>query len=131
MRIGTGSVIEDWVRIFHPETITIGDHVYIGHDTILKGHPHGRMVIGSGTWIGQQCYLNSAGDIIIGEGVGIGPGVVILTSEHTGEPSETPVLHTPLRFASVVIEDHADVGVRCVLLPGSRVGRGTIVGPVP
>lgn len=128
LSLGERSILEGGVRIFHPETITIADDVYVGHDTILKGHPSGRMSIGSGTWIGQQCYFNSAGGIIIGSGVGIGPGVTIITSEHSASPLDAPILLTPLRYASVVIDDHADIGVRSVLLPGVRIGRGAIVG---
>lgn len=128
LTMGPGCVIEDGVRIFHPETVTLGDRVYIGHDAILKGHPHGRLRIGSGTWIGQQCYFNSAGDITIGEGVGIGPGVNILTSEHTATEPGIPVLLTPLGFSDVVVGDGADIGVRTVLLPGCRVGAHSIIG---
>ena len=32
------------------------------------------MEIGEGSWIGQQIF-HSAGDIVIGKAVGIGPGV--------------------------------------------------------
>ncbi len=68
--LGQGVVIEVGVLVFHPENIEIGNEVYIGHNTILKGYYNNKMIIGSGTWIGQQCFFHSAGGITIGQNVG-------------------------------------------------------------
>src|SRR5687768_5743868 len=81
-RLGSGVVLEEGVLVFHPENVEIGDDVYVGHRTILKAYHKNRMVIGKGTWIGQTCFFHSAGGITIGENVGIGPCVKILTSAH-------------------------------------------------
>jgi acetyltransferase-like isoleucine patch superfamily enzyme len=126
-RIGTGTVFEEGVRIWHPETVEIGDGVYVGHDTMLKGYYNSRMVIGSGTWIGQQCFFHSAGGIAIGEHVGIGPGVKILTSSHRLDQLDRPILHADLTFSKVTIEDGADIGVGAILLPGVTIGAGAQV----
>lgn len=121
-------VLEPGVLVFHPETITLGDDVYVGHQTILKGYYKGRMTIGRETWIGQQCFFHSAGGITIGEKVGIGPGVKILTSRHTEAGRDLAILDSPLEFGEVVIEDHADLGIGAIVLPGVRIGRGAQVG---
>lgn len=126
--VGRGVVVEPGVLIFHPENVRIGDNVYIGHYTILKGYYRGEMAIGDGTWIGQQCFFHSAGDIIIGRNVGIGPGVKIITSSHIEEGISKPILHSRVEFSRVVIEDDADIGVGAIILPGVRVGRGVQVG---
>ncbi|HUG55072.1 MAG TPA: acyltransferase [Vicinamibacteria bacterium] len=126
-RLGDNVVFEEGVLVFHPETIEIGSDVYVGHQTILKGYHAGRMVIGDGTWIGQQCFFHSAGGLTIGSDVGIGPGVRILTSSHRLDGGRQPILHAPLEFAPVVIEDGADIGVGTIVLPGTRVGRGAQV----
>jgi acetyltransferase-like isoleucine patch superfamily enzyme len=126
--LGQGVVIEPGVLVFHPETLEIGDHVYIGHYTILKGHHLGKMSIGSGTWIGQQCFFHSAGDLTIGFNVGIGPGVRIITSFHAEEGPLKPILHSRVELAPVQIEDDADIGVGAILLPGVTVGKGAQVG---
>src|SRR4029078_11668784 len=81
-RCGAGVVFEAGVLVFHPEHIEIGDDVYVGHQAILKAYHLNRMVIGARSWIGQQCFLHSAGGITVGARVGIGPGVKILTSTH-------------------------------------------------
>lgn len=127
-RIGQNVVIEPGVLVFHPENVEIGDGVYVGHYTILKGYYRGRMVIGNGTWIGQQCFFHSAGNLTIGRNVGIGPGVKIITSFHADEGISKPILHAGIRFAAVVIEDDADIGIGSIILPGVLIGKGSQIG---
>jgi len=126
-RLGQGVVFETGVLVFHPENIEIGDGVYIGHYTILKGYHSNRMVIGSGTWIGQQCFFHSAGGLVIGCDVGIAPGVKIITSAHALDEIERPILHSTIHFAPVSIGDGSDIGVGAIILPGVHIGRGAQV----
>jgi acetyltransferase-like isoleucine patch superfamily enzyme len=125
---GKEIVMEDGVLVFHPETISLSDKVYVGHNTILKGYYKGEMNIGEGTWIGQNCFLHSAGGIYIGKVVGIGPGVKILTSYHTDTNPDIPVMHNPLEFGRVEIMDGADIGIGTIILPNITIGEGAIVG---
>lgn len=127
-QLGDGVVFEKGVLVFHPENIEIGDNVYVGHYTILKGYYKNRMVIGDHTWIGQQCFLHSAGGLQIGKAVGIGPRVIILTSQHEVSNRDIPVYFSPLKFGEVVLGDGCDIGAGAIILPGVRVGEGAIVG---
>lgn len=134
VRIGQGAVIEPSVLIFHPETVEIGADVYVGRQTILKGHPARRIRIGDGTWTGQQCLLHSAGNIEISCDVGFAPGVRILSSAHSLDLVDRPILHSPIEFRPVYIGDGGDVETGAILLPGARVwaraqqvGAGTVV----
>lgn len=126
--LGRGVVFEPGVLVFHPGTISIGDDVYIGHQTILKGYHQGEMVIGAGTWVGQQCFFHSAGGIRIGEDVGIAPGVRILTSRHGEDGRATPILHSRLEFAPVEVGAGSDLGIGTIVLPGVTVGVGAQIG---
>jgi acetyltransferase-like isoleucine patch superfamily enzyme len=126
--LGPDCVLEAGVLVFHPENITLGRNVYVGHNTILKGYYKNEMRIGDETWIGQQCFLHAAGGLTIGARVGVGPAVKIITSVHAEAGRETPVLFSPIRTAPVVIEDDADIGTGAIILPGVTVGRGAIVG---
>lgn len=121
-------MFEPGVLVFHPETISIDDGVYVGHCAILKGHYRGHMTIGRGTWIGQQCFLHSAGGLTIGEHVGIGPGVKIITSKHGEDGLDKPILHSRIEFAPVHIENDADIGIGTIILPGVTIGRGAQIG---
>ncbi len=125
---GAGCVFEEGVLVFHPERVWIGDGVYVGHGAILKGYHAGELRIGDGTWIGQQVFLHAAGDLGIGRNVGVGPGVKIITSAHEEAGRDVPILHAPLRFAPVFVDDDADLGVGAVVLPGVTIGRGAQVG---
>jgi acetyltransferase-like isoleucine patch superfamily enzyme len=126
--IGTHVIFESGVLVWHPETISIGENVYIGHRAMLKGYPGSRMTIGDNTWIGQNVFFHSAGGIRIGSNVGIGPNVMILTSYHKEAGRDVPILDSPLEFKEVVVEDDVDIGVGAILLPGVTVGRGTQIG---
>ena len=127
-RVGARVVFEPGVLVFHPENVEIGDDVYVGHYTILKGYYVNRMIIGDGSWIGQQCFLHSGGGLTIGRHVGLGPGVKIVTSAHRLDEVDKPILHSAIDFAPVAIGDGSDVGAGAVILPGVRIGAGVQVG---
>jgi len=128
LRMGKDVVLEEGVLAFHCENISIADNIYVGHNTILKAYCKNMMIIGEGTWIGQNCFFHSAGGIQIGKNVGIGPSVKILTSSHINDYMRQPVLHNPIEFKKVIIEDDSDIGVGSIILPGVVVGKGAIIG---
>ena len=126
--VGENVVIEEGALLLEPAHISIGSNVYIGHYAVLRGYDRNEMVIGNDTWIGQFCYINSAGGVEIGSRVGIGPAVKIMSSKHGEEGRDVPVLMCELEFAKVTIADDCDIGMGAVVLPGVTVGRGSIVG---
>ncbi len=126
--LGKNVIFERGVLVFHPENIEIGNNVYIGHYTIIKGYYKNLLIIGDHCWIGQQCFLHAAGGLFIGKGVGIGPGVRILTSQHEATDIEVPVYFTPLKFERVEIDDGSDIGAGTIILPGVKIGKGVIIG---
>lgn len=127
-RLGSNVIFEAGVLVFQPAAISLGENVYIGHYTILKGYHKNEMVIGSDVWIGQQCYFHSAGGLIIGSRVGVGPGVRVITSYHREEGWSTPILDSAIEFAPVSIGDDCDIGVSAVILPNVTIGRGVQIG---
>jgi acetyltransferase-like isoleucine patch superfamily enzyme len=126
--LGANVIFEAGILVFHPQTITLGNNVYLGHRSILKGYHLNELIIGDDVWIGQNCYFHSAGGIRIGSRVGIGPSVSILTSFHREEGRPIPILQSDLLLAPVVIEDDCDIGLGAILLPGVTIGRGAQVG---
>lgn len=126
VRVGDDVRIEPGVGFLHAETFEIGDGVTIGAQAYLQGRAGGTCRLGTRVWIGPQAYLD-ARDLVIEDGVGIGPGVRILGSAHTGLAIEPPP--EPERDAEPVrIERGADVGVNAVVLPGVTIGRNSVVG---
>jgi len=126
--LGPECVFETGALVFHPERIHLGRNVYVGHYAILKGYHDREMWIGDETWIGQQCFLHSAGGLRIGARVGIGPGVKILTSAHAEAGRAIAILDSPIERAEVTIEDDADLGTGSIVLPGVRIGKGAQIG---
>lgn len=127
-RCGAHVILEEGVLIFHPETVSLGENVYVGHQTLLKGYYQNELVIEDDCWIGQQCFLHSAGGIWIEPGVGIGPGVKILTSTHEEPGLGQPWMAGALSLAPVRIGEGSDIGVGAIILPGVHIGRGVQVG---
>lgn len=127
-KIGKNVIFEKNVLVFHPENIEIGDNVYIGHNTILKGYYNNEMIIGDHTWIGQSCFFHSAGGIYIGKAVGIGPMVKIISSVHKEEEIMKPIMFSKLNYNKVIIGDGSDIGVGSIILPGVNIGEGSQIG---
>ena len=121
VRVGRGAIAT------HPETFEIGDGVVIGEQAFIQGRFDGRCVIGDRVWLGPQSFLD-ARDLVIEEYVGWGPGAKVLGSQHTGLPTDVPIIQTDLRIEPVHIGAWADIGVNAVILPGVTVGKGAIVG---
>ena len=126
-RFGQNVQIGSGVGITHPETFDIGHHVFIGAHAFIQGRFDGRCVFGDRVWIGPQCYFD-ARDLVVEEYVGWGPGSKVLGSSHTGQPVDIPVIQTDLLIKPVVVEAWADIGTNAVILPGVRIGKGSMVG---
>src|SRR5262249_9379 len=127
-KLGENVIFEPGVLVFHPDHIALGSNVYIGHYSILKGYYKGEMVIGNDVWIGQQVFFHSAGGLFIGDRVGVGPGVRIITSFHRDEGWSKPILDSTVTFAPVTVGDDCDIGVGAVILPGVTIGKGVQIG---
>ena len=126
--LGTGCVLEEGVLVFNAAHVFLADGVYVGHRTMLKGDTRAALRVASGAWIGQDCFLHSAGGIFIGARAGIGPRVIMLTSTHEETPPPAAVIDAPLAFAPVEVGAGCDIGVGAILLPGARIGEGAQVG---
>ena len=111
----------------HPETMELGDAVFIGAQTMIQGRYDGTCRIGNHVWIGPHAYFD-ARNLILEDYVGWGPGAKVLGSSHTGEPIDVPIIATELSIKPVVIGYGADIGTNATILPGVHVGAHSIVG---
>jgi acetyltransferase-like isoleucine patch superfamily enzyme len=121
LQVGPGVVVK------HPETMELGDGIFIGAQTMIQGRYDGACLIGKHVWIGPHAYFD-ARNLIIEDYVGWGPGAKVLGSSHTGEPIEVPIIATELSIKPVVIGFGADIGTNATILPGIHVGAHSIVG---
>ena len=119
--------IEPEVVLKHPETMEVGDSVFIGSHTMIQGRHDGTCSIGSHVWIGPHAYFD-ARDLILEDYVGWGPGAKVLGSSHTGLPIELPIIATDLKIERVIVRYGADIGMNATVLPGVEIGAHAIVG---
>ena len=88
------------LEVREPNSISIANHVSIGHDAILDGR----------------------GGITIGENVNISSEVAIWTMQHDPQSPTFATISEP-----VVIERYAWLSFRSIILPGVRIGEGAVV----
>jgi maltose O-acetyltransferase len=113
-----------WLRSrlygFHAgQRVAVGTHVIIHY-------PH-RLTIGSNVGIASFSQLNAAGGIAIGSNVLLGPQVVVWSQNHLYEDASVPICEQGYQQLRVEIEDDVWVGAGAIILPGIRLGRGTVV----
>jgi hypothetical protein len=77
------------VAVKNPETMELGDAVFIGSQTMIQGRFDGICRIGNHVWIGPHSYFD-ARNLVLEDCVGWGPGAKVLGSYHTGEPIDIP-----------------------------------------
>jgi acetyltransferase-like isoleucine patch superfamily enzyme len=99
LTIGNNSHIYGRAEIRSPHLVTIRKNSMIGHDAILDGR----------------------GGLDIGNNVNISSGVWIWTAEHDPYDADFRTKTEP-----VVIEDYSWLSCRSVILPGVRVGYGSV-----
>ncbi len=128
------STIGHGVRVKGSVDVCGHGHVYIGARTCfhrgaiateLNTQEYGVIKIGVATMINYGCIINATDRITIGDRCRIGYSVVILDSNlHEIHPTER---HLRPEAKPVQIEDDVWLGTRAIILPGVRIGRGSIV----
>ncbi|MFG3429547.1 hypothetical protein [Streptomyces californicus] len=128
VRLGAGSVVDADSEVVCREW-SVGAGCYVGHR--LRVGAGASMEERSTFRVGDRCQIapdvvvNPTEPVVIGDEVGISAQVGIWThGYHAGHPVRDG---HGAAFAGVVVEDGVWLGVRAVVLPGVRVGAGTVV----
>ncbi|QQR60724.1 acyltransferase [Candidatus Uhrbacteria bacterium] len=112
----------------HPNFAKLGDRVRIRTGTILFGSEREPLVIGDDVYINARCVIHGgSAQIKIGSRVTLAVGVVIHSDSG---PNTSPLLQKsyPIIAKPVTIEDDVWIGDYAVILPGVRIGKGSVVG---
>ena len=125
-----------WTRsIIHPLAVIdwnvhIGRRCFIGKSVLDTLGGQGRIEIGDGTVIYSGCELLCQYDstIRIGRGVLFTRQAAAMTGGHVVSDRNATIISQGIATADVTVEDDCWIGYRAILLPGVRVGRGTVVG---
>ena len=104
--------------------LRIGRSSSIAMGCFLTGFATGWSIrIGDNSAVNRRCYLDGRRGIEIGNNVNVSPEVYIVTFTH--DP-QSPTF--ACKGGPVVIDDHAWIGARAILMPGVHVGEGAVVG---
>ena len=85
----------------------------------------GGFSLGDHSVINERCRLDNRGTLRIGSNVSISSEVCILTADH--DPQSELFVG---RNRAVEIEDYVFIGIRALILPGLKIGRGAFVAAV-
>lgn len=99
-----------------PNSTTLLPPLYIDY-----GKP---VTIGENCFIQQCCTFFGRGGITIGNGVFIGPKCNLITINHDINPDNRSATYG----RPIVIEDKVWIGINSTILPGVKIGYGSIVG---
>ena len=120
--------IEDSVR---GSIISIGDGSYIDSFVKIKAAGGvGNVSIGKSTFINSGTVIYIGNGVKLGDNVSIGANCVIAPTSHEYRSADR--LHQHQGFmpsnGGIIIEDDVWIGAGVVLLDGSRVAKGSVIG---
>lgn len=105
------------------KNVNIENNAYFGIGNSIE--------IGSNSGIGKNAYISNiggGGEVIIGNNVMMAPDVVILTKSHEYGDIKIPMNMQKSYSSTVIIEDDVWIGIRTIILPGVKIGKGSIIG---
>lgn len=108
--------------------LTLGPDAAISPNAVFSDAE--RISAGRGLRLGARCHLwagPSHGRIIIGDDVLFGPEVMVTAATYRFEDGH-PVTKQKMDEADVIIGNDVWFGTRAIVLPGSRIGDGAIIG---
>jgi NDP-sugar pyrophosphorylase family protein len=130
-----------------PITCTIEDNVYIGDGTEIRSGALIRknVIIGENCVIGNSCeiknsllmnhvqmaHFNYVGDSILGSHSHLGAGAILSNLRFDQQPIRIKIkdekIPTGLKKLGSILGEYAQVGCNSVLLPGTLVGKNSVV----
>lgn len=85
------------------------------------------IIIGEGTIVGDCARIDGRNGVVIGKNVNLSSEVCIWTEQHDTNDSLFRCLYSENNDKKVVIGDRVWLSCRCIILPGVKIGEGSIV----
>lgn len=144
-----GARVSFFCYIKNPAQIQLSAGVKIHGNSALDASSSGHIVLASKVTLNRSAYItasrggvrigphseinhfaliNGAGGVEIGARVLIGPGVRIISYQHSYQDVERPIAEQDYIYRPIVIEDDVWIGANAVILAGVTLGRGSVVG---
>ena len=87
-----------------------------------------KLKIGSNSYWGTGTFINAYGGVEIGDNVLIAPYCFIHSANHNFEDVTLPIAKQGHRKGKVIIESDCWIGAHSIILPNTRIGKGTVIG---
>lgn len=104
---------------------------YIGADVAISNNVkilfHNNLSISSHSSVNKGSFINAIGQIDIGEDVIIGPNVIIHSANHKFDSTSVPIRNQGHDHKKVTIGNDVWIGGGAIILPGVRIGEGSVV----
>lgn len=120
--------VEGAVDVDDGTKIVMGDHVHLGKNVYLGVFSCGQLKIGSHTYIGRYSTILAYESVEIGSNCLIAPQAHITDVNHSFDDVNKPIRLQPYTSKKVVIEDDVWLGGGVSVLPGVRIGHGSVIG---
>ena len=147
VRIEGEVFISDGVKL--PAFASMKGPCWIGEDVEIRpgAYIRGNVIIGAGSVIGNSCEYKNAllmerthtphfsyvGDSILGTGAHLGAGVILSNLRFDKKNIRVNIdgekADTGLHKFGAILGENAEVGCNTALMPGSMIGKGSLVGP--
>jgi acetyltransferase-like isoleucine patch superfamily enzyme len=129
---GAHTVLQLPIRLSGERRMAIGSGVFVGAGSWLQvvgEEPGGvALTIGDGSAIAGYCVLSATKEIRLGRDVALARNVYIADHTHAyDDPSRRITEQGLANVCPVEIADGAWLGQNVVVLPGVRIGRGSVV----
>ena len=95
-------------------------------ELVGPGHTASRLRIGTYGGFNARCYFELFDQVIIGDHVAVGQDVMFLT--RTRETTNPEQRGSGVGSAPIEIGSGAWIGARCTIMPGVKVGAGSVIG---
>jgi acetyltransferase-like isoleucine patch superfamily enzyme len=127
LMLRTRSLIHPLARI--DWNVHIGRRCFIGRATLDTLGGNGRIEIGDGSIIytGAELLCHHRSTIRIGRNVLFTRQAGAVTGGHMFDDPNATILSQGIRTADITVGDDCWIGYRAVLLPGAKIGSGTVV----
>lgn len=131
-RVGRGVKISNECLIYGSENIEVGDNVRIDAQTLILCAA-GSLKIGSHVHVASKCLLSCRGGIVMGDFTDISMGAMLISAsddaggEHLVGPVHPEYL-TNVFSAPIVMDHYSWIGAGAIVLPGARMGQGSMLG---
>jgi acetyltransferase-like isoleucine patch superfamily enzyme len=132
-RLGSDSSIGPGWQIEEPESVFIGDGVFLGNDGWVSGtsdrSAKAQLIIGNGTYVGNYFLASVIRKIEIADKVMISDRVYIGDCNHRHSRPDVPIIDQGMEFGGeVTIGFGSWIGVGAAILPGVSIGKNCVVG---